>query len=293
MHDGVININKPKGCTSYDIVHRIKKITNKKVGHTGTLDPMATGVLPICIGKASKISQYIVAQTKRYTATMILGVRTDTLDITGKVLSETNFFYYEEKVLNALKKFCGEYYQLPPMFSAIKKNGQKLYKLARQGITIEREKRLVNIYELNFVNYMPPNKVSIDVKCSKGTYIRSLCDDIGNEIGCGACLSELTRTECGDFFIENSITVDEFDKLYQNNLADSKIIAIENLLDFKKVTVAAKNILYNGNKIDLKFVLSEKNFVDGEKLLVFDPQKKLVGIYLREKNFLRPVRMLL
>lgn len=293
MHDGVININKPKGCTSYDIVHRIKKITNKKVGHTGTLDPMATGVLPICIGKASKISQYIVAQTKRYTATMILGVRTDTLDITGKVLSETNFFYYEEKVLNALKKFCGEYYQLPPMFSAIKKNGQKLYKLARQGITIEREKRLVNIYELNFVNYMPPNKVSIDVKCSKGTYIRSLCDDIGNEIGCGACLSELTRTECGDFFIENSITVDEFDKLYQNNLADSKIIAIENLLDFKKVTVAAKNILYNGNKIDLKFVLSEKNFVDGEKLLVFDPQKKLIGIYLLEKNFLRPVRMLL
>lgn len=179
------------------------------------------------------------------------------------------------------------------MFSAIKKNGQKLYELARQGITIEREKRLVNIYELNFVNYMPPNKISIDVKCSKGTYIRSLCDDIGNEIGCGACLSELIRTECGDFFIENSITVDEFDKLYQNNLADSKIIAIENLLDFKKVTVAAQNILYNGNKIDLKFVMSEKNFVDGEKLLVFDPQKKLVGIYLREKNFLRPVRMLL
>lgn len=293
MHDGVINVNKPKGCTSYDVVHRIKKITNKKVGHTGTLDPMAMGVLPICIGKASKISQYIVAQTKRYTATMILGVRTDTLDITGKVLSETNFFYNEKKVLNMLKKFCGEYYQLPPMFSAIKKNGQKLYELARQGITIEREKRLVNIYELNFVNYMPPNKISIDVKCSKGTYIRSLCDDIGNEIGCGACLSELIRTECGDFFIENSITVDEFDKLYQNNLADSKIIAIENLLDFKKVTVAAQNILYNGNKIDLKFVLSEKNFVDGEKLLVFDPQKKLVGIYLREKNFLRSVRMLL
>ncbi len=293
MHDGVINVNKPKGCTSYDVVHRIKKITNKKVGHTGTLDPMAMGVLPICIGKASKISQYIVAQTKRYTATMILGVRTDTLDITGKVLSEINFFYNKEKVLNALKKFCGEYYQLPPMFSAIKKNGQKLYELARQGITIEREKRLVNIYELNFVNYMPPNKISIDVKCSKGTYIRSLCDDIGNEIGCGACLSELIRTECGDFFIENSITVDEFDKLYQNNLADSKIIAIENLLDFKKVTVAAQNILYNGNKIDLKFVMSEKNFVDGEKLLVFDPQKKLVGIYLREKNFLRPVRMLL
>lgn len=293
MHDGVININKPKGCTSYDVVHRIKKITNKKVGHTGTLDPMATGVLPICIGKASKISQYIVAQTKRYTATMILGVRTDTLDITGKVLSETNFFYNEEKVLNTLKKFCGKYYQLPPMFSAIKKNGQKLYELARKGITIECEKRLVNIYELNFVNYMPPNKISIDVKCSKGTYIRSLCDDIGNEIGCGACLSELIRTECGDFFIENSITVDEFDKLYQNNLADSKIIAIENLLDFKKVTVAAQNILYNGNKIDLKFVLSEKNFVDGEKLLVFDPQKKLIGIYLLEKNFLRPVRMLL
>ncbi len=293
MHDGVINVNKPKGCTSYDVVHRIKKITNKKVGHTGTLDPMAMGVLPICIGKASKISQYIVAQTKRYTATMILGVRTDTLDITGKVLSETNFFYNKEKVLNALKKFCGEYYQLPPMFSAIKKNGQKLYELARQGITIEREKRLVNIYELNFVNYMPPNKISIDVKCSKGTYIRSLCDDIGNEIGCGACLSELIRTECGDFFIENSITVDEFDKLYQNNLADSKIIAIENLLDFKKVTVAAQNIRYNGNKIDLNFVLSEKNFVDGEKLLVFDPQKKLVGIYLREKNFLRSVRMLL
>lgn len=293
MHDGVININKPKGCTSYDVVHRIKKITNKKVGHTGTLDPMATGVLPICIGKASKISQYIVAQTKRYTATIILGVRTDTLDITGKVLSETNFFYNKEKILNTLKKFCGEYYQLPPMFSAIKKNGQKLYELARQGITIEREKRLVNIYELNFVNYIPPNKISVDVKCSKGTYIRSLCDDIGNEIGCGACLSELTRTECGDFFIENSITVDEFDKLYQNNLADSKIIAIENLLDFKKVTVAAQNILYNGNKIDLKFVLSEKNFVDNEKLLVFDPQKKLVGIYLREKNFLRPVRMLL
>ena len=293
MHDGVININKSKGCTSYDVVRQIKKLTNKKVGHTGTLDPMAMGVLPICIGKASKISQYIVAQTKRYMATMILGVRTDTLDITGKILSETNFFYDEKKILNTLKKFCGEYYQLPPMFSAIKKNGQKLYELARQGISIERERRRVNIYELNFVNYIPPNKILIDVKCSKGTYIRSLCDDIGNEIGCGACLAELVRTECGDFSIKNSITVDEFSKLCKNNLVDSKIIEIENLLNFKKVTVATQKILYNGNKIDLKFVMSEKNFDEDEKLLVFDPQKKLVGIYLREKNFLRPVRMLL
>lgn len=295
MRDGIININKAKNFTSHDVVYKIKKMLGKRVGHTGTLDPIATGVLPICIGKATKISQYILSQTKRYTATVLMGTTTDTLDITGKILSQKNFIYNHNEILSTLNKFRGEYYQIPPMFSAIKKNGKKLYELARDGINIEREKRLVNIFKLDFVNFVFPNKIVIDVKCSKGTYIRSLCDDIGNAIGCGACLFDLIRTECGQFSIDKSITLDEFESLVDKNLADEKIIKIENALEFKKIFIddCANKFLYNGNKIDLKFVIGNKKIFADEKLLVFDCQKNLVGIYIRQDNFLKPLRMLL
>lgn len=295
MRDGIILINKPKNVTSHDVVHKIKKMTKKKTGHTGTLDPIATGILPICIGQATKISQYILSETKKYSAIMLMGTQTDTLDITGKILSQKKFIYEHGKILSVLNKFRGELYQLPPMFSAIKKNGKKLYELARGGISIEREKRPINIYKLNFIDYIPPNKILIDIKCSKGTYIRSLCNDIGNEIGCGACLSELTRTQCGKFSIDECISLNEFENLLKNNLADTKIIKIENALDFKKISVSdnANKILYNGNKIGLNFIIGEKKICDGEKILVFDQHENLVGIYSYQNNLLKPLRMLL
>ncbi len=294
MQDGIININKPKGLTSHDVVYKIKKMTGKKTGHTGTLDPMATGVLPICIGTATKISQYILADEKSYRAKILFGIQTDTLDITGKVLSQAQFLYNKRKILSALDKFCGEYYQLPPMFSAIKKNGIKLYELARDGINIEREKRLVKISQIDFLEFLPPNQILIDVKCSKGTYIRSLCSDIGNEIGCGACLCELIRTSCGKFIIEKSVSLEGFELLCKNNSADTVINKIEDVLDLKKIIVSASanKFLYNGNKLDKKFVVGKKKFVVGEKFLVFDEQNNLVGIYVFQNNFLKPLRML-
>lgn len=294
MQNGIININKPQGLTSHDVVYKIKKMTGKKTGHTGTLDPMATGVLPICIGTATKISQYILSDTKSYRAKILFGLQTDTLDITGQVLSQAQFLYDKRKILSALDKFCGEYYQLPPMFSAIKMNGKKLYELARDGINIEREKRLVKISQIDFLEFVPPNEILIDVKCSKGTYIRSLCSDIGNEIGCGACLSKLIRTSCGKFTIEKSVSLEQFEWLCKNNSADTVINKIEDVLDFTKIFIdaAANKFLYNGNKIDKKFVVGEKNFAEGERFLVFDKQNNLVGIYVFQNDFLKPLRML-
>lgn len=201
--DGIIILDKPEDFTSFDMVAKMRRLLGtRKVGHAGTLDPMATGVLPIFVGRATKCCDILPNQNKRYTATFQLGYTTDTLDATGRVLTRTEVSATKEDVEKALESFRGEIMQLPPMYSAIQINGKRLYDLARQGIEIEREKRPVTITELNLLSADDTQHIyQIDVACSKGTYIRTLCADIGEALGCGATMTALRRTEAAGFSI--------------------------------------------------------------------------------------------
>lgn len=209
VKDGVVIVNKPNGMTSHDVVSAIRRIFHtRRVGHTGTLDPMATGVLPVCVGNATRASDMLLASDKRYIAQLILGKRTNTLDIEGEITEVREVEAAESRVRDVIAMFVGEQEQIPPMYSAIKQGGKKLYDLARQGIEVEREPRRINIHSIEILDIALPT-VTIDVRCSKGTYIRSLCDDIGTKLGCGAVMSALERVETAGFSIENSYTIDE------------------------------------------------------------------------------------
>lgn len=211
--NGIVIINKPKGVTSHDVVGMMRKrFSTRRVGHTGTLDPMATGVLPICIGNATKAADMMLNSKKRYRAELILGIKTDTLDTEGKVTETYDVNVSETEVLSVINSFSGEQEQIPPMYSAIKKDGKKLYELAREGINIEREPRHINIYSIEVTDMSLP-KVTIDVTVSKGTYIRSLCDDIGTRLGCGAAMSSLCRTETCGFSVDRAYTIEKLDSL--------------------------------------------------------------------------------
>ncbi len=211
--NGVIIIDKPKGKTSHDIVGILrKKFDTRRVGHTGTLDPLATGVLPVCIGNATRAADMLIESDKKYRATFLLGKRSDTLDIEGEITEENEVSVTEEDVRRVIAGFIGEQDQIPPMYSAIKKDGKKLYDLAREGIEIEREPRRINIYSIDICDISMPT-VTIDVHCSKGTYIRSLCDDIGTKLGCGAVMTELRRTYTAGFAIEDAFTIEKLDEL--------------------------------------------------------------------------------
>ena len=210
--NGIVNIYKPLGITSFGAVHRVRKICGvKKVGHTGTLDPEAEGVLPVCIGNATKAAGLLTAADKKYRAVIRLGITTDTQDAQGTVLSRCIPEVTEDEFCRIVKKFIGEIFQVPPMFSAIKKDGKKLYELARQGIEIEREPRKINIFSIS-VSEFDGDSAVLDVTCSKGTYIRTLCHDIGQALGCGAVMEKLIRTASGIFDISESISLEEFEK---------------------------------------------------------------------------------
>ena len=209
--NGLILLDKPEGFTSFKAAAVLRRIYGtKRVGHTGTLDPMATGVLPILIGRATRLCSLVLESDKRYTATVRLGITTDSLDITGNVLSESEVNVSDEQLYDALKHFTGEYDQIPPMFSAIKKDGVRLYDLARQGKEIERTPRKIKIYEINLLE-RNANEFKVDVLCSKGTYIRSFADDIGRFLGCGACLTALRRTKTAQFDISQCVTLEEIE----------------------------------------------------------------------------------
>ena len=240
--DGIIIINKPKNCTSHDIVRKAKKAFNEKVGHTGTLDPNATGVLPLLIGKGTQISKYIINHDKTYEAVLQLGEKTDTADIEGEVIETKPV---DSKCLEAkfieqtLKALEGEQEQVPPMYSAIKINGKKLYEYARNGEKVEIEPRKIEIYSLELININEANKqIEFRVSCSKGTYIRTLCENIAEKLGTVGYMKELKRTQVGEFKIEDAITIEE---LEQNQTC----ITIENY--FRQ----NKNINLNEKKLQL------------------------------------------
>ena len=212
MTDGIINVNKPAGWTSQDVCTKLRHVLHiKKIGHTGTLDPMATGVLPVCVGKATRIIEYYDRDSKSYHASMKLGIRTDTLDITGKILETSGYEEVSEKaVREAFKAYTGNVRQIPPKYSALKINGKRAYDLAREGKDFEIKPREIIIYDNEVTRIdLERGEIEFDVTCSKGTYIRTICDDIGNDLGCGAVMTALTRTASGYFRIEDSYTVEE------------------------------------------------------------------------------------
>ncbi|MBP5617815.1 MAG: tRNA pseudouridine(55) synthase TruB [Clostridia bacterium] len=207
---GLILLNKPAGVTSVGAVARVRRIFGeKRAGHTGTLDPMATGVLPILLGRATRLSGYLLEADKRYTADVLPGVVTDTLDITGKVVDQRAVSLSRDPIERALCAFRGEIEQVPPMYSALKKDGQRLYDLARRGVEVERERRRVNIKKLELVEITAEGHWILDVVCSKGTYIRTLADDLGRALGCGATLAGLCRTETAGFALSECVSLEE------------------------------------------------------------------------------------
>jgi tRNA pseudouridine55 synthase len=224
---GVLNINKPEGVTSHDVVDVVRRLLKiRRVGHTGTLDPRATGVLPLCVGRATRIAQFLTQADKEYLITMRLGITTDTLDADGKVQSRTDDIAVDVVTLQEiLKSFVGEIQQIPPLFSAKKHRGERLYRLARRGETVEREPIRVKIYELTFLSLELPF-VRFRVSCSKGTYARTLCDDIGRAIGCGAHLYALTRIRSGRFLIEDALTLEQLGRIVEEGRIGEVMISV-------------------------------------------------------------------
>jgi tRNA pseudouridine55 synthase len=209
--NGIVVIDKPSGKTSHDVVEDVKKsLSVKKAGHAGTLDPMATGVLPVCLEEATKLVQFLSTDTKDYKATMLLGVKTDTQDIEGKIIARDEPHVMHEDIEDIFYRFVGEMEQVPPRYSAVKYRGKSLYKWARQGIAIEPPRRIIEIYDIRIDEVKLPY-VTFRVSCSKGTYVRSLCSDIGEMLGCGACLASLRRTRSGRFFEDSAISLDALD----------------------------------------------------------------------------------
>ena len=302
--DGIINVYKEKGYTSHDVVAVVRKTINqKKVGHTGTLDPEAEGVLPICIGKATKLADYIMNGGKTYVAEITFGAETTTQDSFGDIIKQFKVDFDEEKIKEAVLSFKGEIKQVPPMYSAIKINGKKLYELARSGVEVERKAREVVIYGIDILEFMPPDKIKISVNCSKGTYIRTLASDIGNKLGFGGYMSSLVRTRSGSFSVENSVTLEKLKELWENNEIDRCLISMEEALtEYKKIHIMPKadKILHNGGKIyKWYFDKSSDEIALGEKVTAFDSTGKLNGLYEtdfdNEKKavFIRPVTILL
>lgn len=252
--NGIVVVNKEKGFTSHDAVNVIRKIFDmRKVGHTGTLDPEATGVLPICLGKATRVSDLIMESDKEYIAEMKLGTKTDTQDIWGEVVEQSDKKVSEEEFVSAIESFNGEYDQIPPMYSAIKIDGKKLYEIARQGKEVERKPRRVNIHYIEILD-INEGQARIKVGCSKGTYIRTLINDIGEKLGTFACMTGLNRTKSGVFHIEDAYTLDELKNIKENG-------------DLNKVLYNADYVFSSLNRIDLSHELKER-FLNGARSTV-------------------------
>ncbi len=262
---GIVCINKPEGITSFLAVNKSRRLfTEKKAGHTGTLDPMATGVLPIFFGGATRFIELIPSHDKGYRAKFILGKTTDTLDITGQVLTENEVTASVSDVQNEIKNFVGEVQQLPPMYSAIKKDGVRLYDLARKGIEVEREKRTVTFYSIDMLGYDENTKeFEIDVQCSSGTYIRTLIADIGDNLGCGAVMTSLERTAANGLTLSESYTFTQLEEMAENGTIEQAIIPIEKVINYPKITLSAAQStrFFNGGEIDI--VRIKGKYVDG------------------------------
>ncbi|MCL1843987.1 MAG: tRNA pseudouridine(55) synthase TruB [Defluviitaleaceae bacterium] len=292
---GVINICKEKDYTSHDVVAIVRKITRAKAGHTGTLDPNATGVLPVCLGRATKFADYFAAQEKSYSAEIVPGITTDTGDITGTVLQHINGSGINlEKIRIVAETFLyenrGDYMQTPPMYSAIKIGGKKLYELARKGQTIERPARKVKIFAIGVRE--ESSRFYLDVSCSKGTYIRSLCMDIGEALGCGAVMGDLVRTRSGSFCIKNSFTLAEVKNAAEAGRLQDLILPVNELLPYPAAQVKPEGLARakNGNPLPVQQI-----HWDGElekKIFILDNSSNIIGLFFLKNESYRAEVML-
>lgn len=304
MYHGIINVYKEPGYTSHDVVARLRGILKqKKIGHTGTLDPAAEGVLPVCLGVGTRLCDMLADRTKTYEAVMLLGRVTDTQDTTGQTLEEHEekaASLSEEQVYEAIMSFLGDYAQIPPMYSALKVDGKKLYELARAGKEVERQARMVQILELSIEGIKLP-RVRLRVTCSKGTYIRTLCHDIGEKLGCGGCMEHLLRTRVERFLVEDSLKLDEIEHLRDEGRIAEYIVPVEEALAGYPalfVRPEADKALLNGNpcfkqQIDWEKsgALTEKK--DGQMFRMYHSDGIFAGVYQyqEEKHWYKPWKM--
>lgn len=288
MLNGMINIYKEKGYTSHDVVARLRGILKqKKIGHTGTLDPEAEGVLPVCLGKGTKLCDMIENTDKTYQVTMLLGVETDTEDMTGEILKESPVNCTEEEAVEAIQSFVGEIQQIPPMYSALKVNGKKLYELAREGKVIERKARPITIYSIDILSVALP-EIVMSVRCSKGTYVRSLCRDIGAKLGCGGAMKKLLRTEASGFMLDQAYRLDQIEEMQKQNCVTDILTKIDFMFQkYPAVIIPASmnKLLYNGNTLPYD---SENGY---EKVRVYDAEEHFIGLYEYKKHMLKPLKL--
>ena len=302
MINGVINVYKEPGFTSHDVVAKLRGILKqKKIGHMGTLDPNAVGVLPVCLGKATKLCDILSEKDKTYNATLLLGLDTDTQDTSGEVISKADtdsiMELSEDKVFETIKSYIGDYNQIPPMFSAIKIGGEKLYNLARRGEVIERPARHCRIIDIT-VTKMELPRVDLHVTCSKGTYIRTLCHDIGKDLGVGGCMEKLVRTKVERFSVEDSITLKQIEEFRDNNTLEDYITPVDEMLgNYSKCMVSkgAEKLVYNGNIFTSGNTFLKMNHEDGQIVRVYTSEGEFIGLYKfnSEKQIYKPVKMFL
>ena len=295
MYNGVLNVYKETGCTSHDVVNRLRRILGqKKIGHAGTLDPAAEGVLPVCLGAATKLCDYFTGSVKSYRVIMKLGIRTDTQDMTGTILTRQAAEVSEEDIRRCAEAFTGDIMQIPPMYSAVKMQGRKLYELARKGIDVERSPRPVRIEKIR-IEAVDADEVQMLVTCSKGTYIRTLCADIGDKLGCGACVSKLVRTASGAFSAETALTLKEIEDFCAEGNIEEKILPIDSFFpDIASAGVgpALDLRLYNGNAFDA----NDLNLSGlPERLRLYDSKGVFIGLYEwdRRRKQYHPEKMFL
>lgn len=279
--DGILIVNKEKNWTSNDVVQKVKRLTGQKVGHTGTLDPLATGVLPLLIGKGTLLSKYLINHDKTYIAKVKLGIKTDTADLEGKIIEKIDVdesIFNQNKIENVLKSFIGKQNQIPPMYSAIKIKGNKLYEYARSGQNIDIPERKIEIYEIELINFDTNNKeIEFKVSCSKGTYIRTLCEDVAKKMGNIGTMSSLNRVTVGDFKIENAITINNINEINLSN----KIITIESFF--------RKNKSINLSNSDLTMFLNgvKLNRKEGNDIYRVYSEDRFIGIGIIKNNILK------
>lgn len=295
--NGVINIYKEQGYTSQDVVAKLRGILKtKKIGHTGTLDPDATGVLPVCVGNATKLFDILTDRTKEYETVMLLGTVTDTQDVSGSVIASSDEWknLTEERLREVINSFVPGYDQIPPMYSALKVNGKKLYELARDGIEVERKPRRVDISSIETADIDLP-RVTMRLSVSKGTYIRTICNDIGDRLGCGACMESLIRTRAGSFSLDTAVTLKEVEDIRDKGELDRIFVRVDELFEYDRIHMReeADKAVHNGN------IFNVSDTVEGKEVdryaLVYDSTDVFIGIYeycKRERRF-RPFKMFL
>ena len=276
MISGILNIYKEPGFTSHDVVAKLRGIIGqKKIGHTGTLDPDAEGVLPVCLGSATKVCDLLTDERKTYEADLLLGVSTDTQDASGAVVARREVQVTEEDLREVLAGFLGEQMQIPPMYSAIKKDGRKLYELARQGVEVPRDPRPVCFYEIELLRFASP-RAKLRVTCSKGTYIRTLCHDIGERLSCGGCMEHLVRTRVGRFSIDEAVRLERVQTAMEEKTLGGLLLPADALFeDLPAVALsrAQDPLAHNGNRLRLSS--------DAGRVRVYDSAGRFVGLYVR------------